>query len=107
MTLEEALASPTYPPAEASLALLAFLRDELPLGGTAAEARLIRLFPLLVSRIVGGLNAADGHRHEPGGGSAGGSGGLRRRPTERAAAEAARPGPARAPPPQRRGRDSS
>ena len=67
MTLEEALASPTYPPAEASLALLAFLRDELPLGGTAAEARLIRLFPLLVSRIVGGLNAADGHRHEPGG----------------------------------------
>ena len=63
MTLEEALASPTYPPAEASLALLAFLRDELPLGGTAAEARLIRLFPLLVSRIVGGLNAADGHRH--------------------------------------------
>ena len=65
MTLEEALASPTYPPAEASLALLAFLRDELPLGGTAAEARLIRLFPLLVSRIVGGLNAADGHRHEP------------------------------------------
>jgi len=65
--MEEALTSPTYPPAEAALALLAFLRDELPLGGTAAEARFLRLFPLLVSRIVGELNAADQYRHEPGG----------------------------------------
>lgn len=65
--MEEALTSPTYPPAEAALALLAFLRDELPLGGTAAEARFLRLFPLLVSRIVGELNAADHYRHEPGG----------------------------------------
>ena len=65
--MEEALTSPTYPPAEAALALLAFLRDELPLGGTAAEARFLRLFPLLVSRIVGELNASDNYRHEPGG----------------------------------------
>ena len=54
--MEESLTSPTYPPADASRAVLAFLRDELPLGGTAAEARFLRFFPLLVSRIVGELN---------------------------------------------------
>jgi len=95
--MEEALTSPTYPPAEASLALLAFLRDELPLGGTAAEARFLRLFPLLVSRIFGEINANDGFRHEPGGwlgrkerwsvgSGAGGAGGTSRSPGLRGSA---------------------
>ena len=97
VAMEEALTSPTYPPAEASLALLAFLRDELPLGGTAAEARFLRLFPLLVSRIFGELNANDGFKHEPGGwlgrkerwsvgSGAGGAGGTSRSPGLRGSA---------------------
>ena len=40
-------------PAETSLALLSFLQQELYYGGTAAEARFIRLFPLLIQRLFG------------------------------------------------------
>ena len=33
-------------PHETALALLSFLRDELPAGGTSAEKRFINLFPI-------------------------------------------------------------
>jgi hypothetical protein len=49
--LEQSL--PKLPPHEASLALLAFLRDELPAGGAASEQRFVALFPLLMERLCG------------------------------------------------------
>jgi len=42
-------------PAEASLTLLSFLQQELPLGGTASETRFLRFFPLLIESIFGTL----------------------------------------------------
>jgi len=53
--MEESLTSTKTFPADAALAVLFFLRQELPLGGAAAEARFIRLFPLLMDRIFGSL----------------------------------------------------
>eukprot|EP01082_Thalassiosira_pseudonana_P004512 g4237.t1 g4237 contig15:618377-621451(-) len=62
MLLEEALSGSNtssstapLPPADAALALLSFLRDELPAGGIAAEKRFINLFPLIVDRAFGSL----------------------------------------------------
>ena len=37
-------------PSDAALALLSFLRDELPAGGIAAEKRFVNFFPLVVDR---------------------------------------------------------
>jgi len=45
-------------PHDAALALLSFLRDELPAGGTVAERRFVGLFPLIVDRVFGEWNAA-------------------------------------------------
>ncbi|KAL7473019.1 hypothetical protein ACHAXS_013392 [Conticribra weissflogii] len=45
----------TLPPNDAALALLSFLRDELPAGGAAAEKRFVTLFPLIVDRVFGNL----------------------------------------------------
>ena len=66
MLLEEALSSggastddksaPSLPPADGALALLSFLRDELPAGGSSAEKRFLRLFSLIVDRVFGELN---------------------------------------------------
>mmetsp|Transcript_35076 Transcript_35076/g.71644 ORF Transcript_35076/g.71644 Transcript_35076/m.71644 type:complete len:1018 (+) Transcript_35076:106-3159(+) len=67
MLLEEALSSgtssgnkstssPPLPPSDAALALLSFLRDELPAGGISAEKRFINLFSLIVDRAFGELN---------------------------------------------------
>ena len=44
-------------PHDAALALLSFLRDELPAGGTVAERRFVGLFPLIVDRVFGEWNA--------------------------------------------------
>jgi len=58
--LEEALNSPHFQPGEAALALLSFFQQELPAGGSAAEVRFCRLFPLICARVFGtydkGLN---------------------------------------------------
>mmetsp|Transcript_35075 Transcript_35075/g.71642 ORF Transcript_35075/g.71642 Transcript_35075/m.71642 type:complete len:1018 (+) Transcript_35075:106-3159(+) len=48
--------SPPLPPSDAALALLSFLRDELPAGGISAEKRFINLFSLIVDRAFGELN---------------------------------------------------
>lgn len=72
MLLEEALSSNTssgksstdtsssssqpLSPSDAALALLSFLRDELPAGGITAEKRFVNLFPLIVDRAFGELN---------------------------------------------------
>eukprot|EP00957_Ditylum_brightwellii_P075684 5751962-Ditylum_brightwellii.AAC.1 len=56
--LEEALSSPSFPPAEAALALLSFFKYELPAGGTAAEKRFLRLFPLLCEIVFGKLSSS-------------------------------------------------
>ncbi|KAL7497194.1 hypothetical protein ACHAWT_005241 [Skeletonema menzelii] len=66
MLLEEALSSSStsdgkstsspLPPSDAALALLSFLRDELPAGGISAEKRFVNLFPLIVDRAFGELN---------------------------------------------------
>ena len=53
--LEEALTSSKYPAGDTALALLSFLRFELPAGGSAAEVRFCRLFPLICSRVFGVL----------------------------------------------------
>jgi len=78
MLLEEALAcnsninaaNPTQSPNAASpssttlsphgeaLAILSFIQDELPAGGTAAEKRFVNLFLLIVNRIFGQWNIA-------------------------------------------------
>jgi hypothetical protein len=47
--------SPPLPPSDAALALLSFLRDELPAGGITAEKRFVNLFPLIVDRVFGEL----------------------------------------------------
>ncbi|KAL9188752.1 hypothetical protein ACHAXT_007130 [Thalassiosira profunda] len=66
MLLEEALAgksaAPGTPqqslsPHDEALAVLSFVRDELPAGGTAAERRFVTLFPLIVNRVFGEINA--------------------------------------------------
>eukprot|EP00574_Skeletonema_japonicum_P001532 CAMPEP_0201740394 /NCGR_PEP_ID=MMETSP0593-20130828/46279_1 /ASSEMBLY_ACC=CAM_ASM_000672 /TAXON_ID=267983 /ORGANISM="Skeletonema japonicum, Strain CCMP2506" /LENGTH=979 /DNA_ID=CAMNT_0048234705 /DNA_START=76 /DNA_END=3015 /DNA_ORIENTATION=+ len=68
MLLEEALSSgksssdtsssssQPLSPSDAALALLSFLRDELPAGGITAEKRFVNLFPLIVDRAFGELN---------------------------------------------------
>lgn len=53
--LEEVLNSGDFPPHEVANALLSFLRDELPNGGSAAEVRLFRLFPQICVRVFGEL----------------------------------------------------
>ena len=50
---------PSLPPTEASLALLSFLRDELPVGGASAERRFVELFPSLMGRVCGALVAEE------------------------------------------------
>lgn len=66
--LEEALNSNTFPPADSALAMLSFVRYELPAGGANAEARFFRLFSLLCDRIFGAMSGpTDNFRHEPGG----------------------------------------
>ncbi len=51
--LEEALNDVNRSPGETSRALLSFFRHEFPVGGTAAEARFIQFFPVLLDRILG------------------------------------------------------
>ena len=59
MLLEEALAGGgtdgrgELSPHDAALALLSFLRDELPAGGTGAERRFVGHFPLIADRVFG------------------------------------------------------
>ena len=66
--LEEALSSDTFPPAEAALALLSYVRYELPAGGANAEARFFRLFSLLCDRLFGRVAGPKEHfRYEVGG----------------------------------------
>jgi len=66
--LEEALSSNTFPPADSALAMLSFVRYELPAGGANAEARFFRLFSLLCDRLFGVMSGAkDNYRHEVGG----------------------------------------
>mmetsp|Transcript_30955 Transcript_30955/g.65407 ORF Transcript_30955/g.65407 Transcript_30955/m.65407 type:complete len:872 (-) Transcript_30955:742-3357(-) len=43
-------------PHDTALALLSFLRDELPAGGTAAEKRFVNLYPLIANRVFGEWN---------------------------------------------------
>jgi len=57
--LEEALNNANGSPAETSRALLSFFRQEFPLGGTAAEARFVHFFPLLLERIFGPVLAKE------------------------------------------------
>ncbi|KAL3821635.1 hypothetical protein ACHAXA_006055 [Cyclostephanos tholiformis] len=68
MLLEEALAgSGGLSPHDAALALLSFLRDELPAGGAGAERRFIGLFPLIADRVFGEWATDDDGRaaHSP------------------------------------------
>jgi hypothetical protein len=66
--LEEKIESEKHPPAETALAMLSFLQNELPAGGTAAEKRFIRLYGSLCDRIFGKiLDPAEGYRHKDGG----------------------------------------
>lgn len=66
--LEEALSSNTCPPADSALALLSYVRYELPAGGANAEARFFRLFSLLCDRLFGPMSGEkDAYRHEVGG----------------------------------------
>jgi hypothetical protein len=66
--LEEALSSSTRPPADTALAMLSFVRYELPAGGANAEARFFRLFSLLCDRLFGVMAGPnDNYRHEIGG----------------------------------------
>ena len=51
--LEEVLNNPNGSPSETSRALLSFVRQEFPLGGTAAEARFVHFFPSLLERVFG------------------------------------------------------
>jgi hypothetical protein len=53
--LEQALNNSEGSPSETSRALSSFFRQEFPLGGTAAEARFVHFFPLLVERVFGPL----------------------------------------------------
>lgn len=50
-----ASSSTSLPPSDAALALLSFLRDELPAGGISAEKRFVNLFPLIIDRAFGEL----------------------------------------------------
>eukprot|EP00584_Thalassiosira_punctigera_P011090 CAMPEP_0172528684 /NCGR_PEP_ID=MMETSP1067-20121228/2996_1 /TAXON_ID=265564 ORGANISM="Thalassiosira punctigera, Strain Tpunct2005C2" /NCGR_SAMPLE_ID=MMETSP1067 /ASSEMBLY_ACC=CAM_ASM_000444 /LENGTH=1018 /DNA_ID=CAMNT_0013312641 /DNA_START=151 /DNA_END=3204 /DNA_ORIENTATION=- len=43
-------------PHDEALAIISFIRDELPAGGTAAEKRFVNLFPLIASRVFGPWN---------------------------------------------------
>lgn len=43
-------------PHETALALLSFLRDELPAGGAVAERRFVNLYPLIVDKVFGEWN---------------------------------------------------
>mmetsp|Transcript_34840 Transcript_34840/g.62708 ORF Transcript_34840/g.62708 Transcript_34840/m.62708 type:complete len:532 (-) Transcript_34840:920-2515(-) len=43
-------------PHDEALAILSFIRDELPAGGTAAEKRFVNLFLLIVNRVFGPWN---------------------------------------------------
>ena len=66
--LEEALSSNTFPPADSALAMLSFVRYELPAGGANAEARFFRLFSLLCDRLFGPMaGAKENYQHEIGG----------------------------------------
>jgi hypothetical protein len=66
--LEEALSSNTRPPADTALALLSYVRYELPAGGANAEARFFRLFSLLCDRLFGPMSGEkEAFRHEVGG----------------------------------------
>ena len=51
--LEEGLRKTTFPPGDAALAMLSFIRFELPEGGTSAEERFLRLVSLLNDRVFG------------------------------------------------------
>ena len=55
-TAKSSLSASPLPPSDAALALLSFLRDELPAGGISAEKRFVNLFPLIVDRAFGELN---------------------------------------------------
>ena len=65
--LEEAFGATDFPPGEAALALLQFVRYELPAGGAAAEARFFHLFRLLCERLFGPIQLTDPFDHEFGG----------------------------------------
>lgn len=60
MILEETLKArshdeSTAPPPDVALELLSFLREELPMGGLAAEQRLRRMLPLVMEWCFGHL----------------------------------------------------
>ena len=60
MLLEEALAGKgkgeQLPPQDTALALLSFLRDELPAGGIGAERRFVNMFlPILDRAFENGI----------------------------------------------------
>jgi len=66
--LEEGLMKTTFPPGDAALAMLSFVRFELPEGGASAEERFLRLFSLLNDRIFGPISSREEQfRHEIGG----------------------------------------
>ena len=66
--LEEGLRKTTFPPGDAALAMLSFIRFELPEGGTSAEERFLRLFSLLNDRVFGPIAGAKEHFHHEIGG---------------------------------------
>ena len=66
--LEEGLRKTTFPPGDAALALLSFIRYELPEGGAGAEERFLRIFSLMNDRLFGPMSGEkDQFRHEIGG----------------------------------------
>jgi hypothetical protein len=64
--LEEALRNEKSMPSEIALALLSFLREELPAGGTAAESRFIGFFGILCERIFGEIDSVTFRHHNDG-----------------------------------------
>lgn len=66
--LEEALKDPSRHPAETAQAMRVFISQDLPIGGSSAEDRFLKLFPLLCTRVFGEMQDIKGEfKHEPGG----------------------------------------
>ena len=66
--LEELVENEKHPPAETAQAMLSFLQNDLPIGGTASEKRFLELFIPLCNRIFGKLlDSKDNFRHKEGG----------------------------------------
>ena len=66
--LEEAVKNDKANPAEVADALLQFIRNEMPAGGTSAETRFLRMYQMICNRIFGPiLDGKDGYKHGEGG----------------------------------------